>query len=177
MTKTAVVYHAQASASERRNIDVKGAFLQRPLLLDRRNAAYVLLANSSWWLLPWLALQLLGSAMLRALGYLLAKLPGYASDELLAVATLLIKPGIIIKARRDRKLHRFVSSRVVAPYIPPRWSQLRLTSSRIIDALRRRFIPESNEASTSILDSSEDEDLLVPSSGVRWFNIFSKTRS
>jgi len=171
---SAVVFHAQASASERRSIDVKGAFLHRPLLLDRRNAAYVLLANSSWWMLPWLAVQLLGSAMLRALGYLLAKLPGYASDELLAVATLLIKPGIIIKARRVRKLHRFVSSRVVAPYIPPRWSQLRLTSSRIIDALRGRFISESNTTSSSILDSAEDEDLLVPTYGFRWFDIFRK---
>jgi len=171
---SAVVYHAQASASERRNIDVKGAFLQRPLLLDRRNAAYVLLANSSWWLLPWLALQLLGSAMLRAFGFLLAKLPGYASDELLAVATLLIKPGIIIKARRDRKVHRLVSSRVVAPYIPPRWSQLRLTSSRIIDTLRQKFLPENDLVTHSILDSSEDEDLLVPAKGVRWFNVFRK---
>ena len=35
----ALAYHAQASATERREIDVKGAFLHRPLLLDRKNAA------------------------------------------------------------------------------------------------------------------------------------------
>lgn len=171
---SSVVYHAQASASERRDIDVKGAFLRRPLLLDRRNAAYVLLANSSWWLIPWLSFQLLGSAMLRALGYLLAKLPGYASDELLAVATIIIKPGIVIRARKDRKAHRFVSSRVVAPYIPPRWSQLRLASSGFIDRLRSRLLPENSNSSTSILDSIEDEDLLVPTKGVRWLHIFRK---
>jgi GT2 family glycosyltransferase len=37
----AVAYHAQAAATERRSVDVKGAFLHRPLLLDRQNAAYV----------------------------------------------------------------------------------------------------------------------------------------
>ena len=93
-------FHAQAAASERRTADVKEAFLHRPLLLDRRNAAYVLLVNSSLWMLPWIVLQLLGSATARAIGYLLAKLPGYASDELLALVTLVIHPREIA---RDRK--------------------------------------------------------------------------
>ncbi len=39
----AIGYHAQAASNERRAVDVNGAFLHRPLLLDRRNAAYVLL--------------------------------------------------------------------------------------------------------------------------------------
>ena len=43
----AILYHAQASSSERRSVDVKDAILHRPLLLDRRNAAFVLLANVS----------------------------------------------------------------------------------------------------------------------------------
>ena len=171
---SAVVYHAQASASERRSVDVKGAFLQRPLLLDRRNAAYVLLANSTWWMIPWIAIQLLGSAMIRSIGYLLAKLPGYASDELLAVATLLVKPGTIIRARRERKENRFVSSRVVATYIPPRWSQIRLSGSRLLDKLRSRLLPENSDSSTSVLESIEDEDLLVPAKGVSWLSIFRK---
>ena len=110
----AVAFHAQASATERRTIDVKGAFLHRPLLLDRRNAAYVMLANSSWWMLPWIALQLFGSAVVRALGYLLAKLPGYASDEILAFTSLILRPGMILEARKVRKKQKFVSARVVA---------------------------------------------------------------
>ena len=173
-TTSAIVFHAQASATERRTVDVEGAFLQRPLLLDRRNAAYVLLANSSWWMIPWLAIQLLSSAIARAIGYLLAKLPGYASDEFLAVLTLLIKPGPIFKARKDRKAHRFVSSRIVAAYIPPRWSQLRLSTSRLTESLRSRLLPDSGGPSQSLLESVEDEDLLVPTKGVRWFNVFRK---
>lgn len=172
----AVAFHAQASASERRTVNVDGAFLQRPLLLDRRNAAYVLLANSSWWMTPWLALQLLGSAIARSIGYLLAKLPGYASDELLAVASLLIKPGIIFKARKDRKAKRFVSPRIIAAYIPPRWSQIRLTASRLIEAIRFRLLADSSASSSavSILDSVEDEDLLVPTKSNHWFSLLRK---
>jgi len=64
----AIAFHAEAAANERRSIDVTGAFLHRPLLLDRRHAAYVLLANASWWLTPLIALQLLGAAIFRAIG-------------------------------------------------------------------------------------------------------------
>ena len=170
----AIAFHAQAAATERRSIDVEGAFLHRPLLLDRRNAAYVLLANSSWWILPWIALQLLGSAFARAIGYLLAKLPGYAADEILAIATLFIRPGQILEARKVRKKQRFISARVIASYIPPRWSQLRLGSERIVEAIRNKVFPESTFQSSSILDSNEDEDLLTPVNTSNWLSIFKR---
>jgi GT2 family glycosyltransferase len=171
---SAVAFHAQASATERRVIDVDGAFLHRPLLLDRRNAAYVLLANSSWWMLPWVALQLLGSAVIRAMGYLIAKLPGYASDEILAIAALIIRPGKIIEARKVRKKQKFVSARVVAPFIPPRWSQLRLGTERFVELFRAKVFPDNSSASTSILDSVEDEDLLTPVNTNNWFSVFKR---
>jgi GT2 family glycosyltransferase len=171
---SAVAFHAQASATERRTVDVEGAFLHRPLLLDRRNAAYVLLANSSWWMLPWIAIQLLGSAIARALGYLLAKLPGYASDEILAFTSLILHPGKIIEARKVRKKQKFVSARVVAPYIPPRWSQLRLGTERLVELVRARVFPESTTSSESTLDVVEDEDLLTPVNTNNWLSIFKR---
>ena len=99
----AILYHAEASSSERRSIDVKDAILHRPLLLDRRNAAFVLLANSSWWILPWVAIQLLVTSLGRSFIYLLAKLPGYAADEIAAIGLLIFKPADLIKSRRYRK--------------------------------------------------------------------------
>ena len=171
---SAVAFHAQASATERRQIDVAGAFLHRPLLLDRRNAAYVLLANSSWWMIPWIAVQLLGSAFVRALGYLLAKLPGYASDEILAVASLIVRPGMLLEARKIRKKQRFVTARVVATYIPPRWSQLRLGTERLFEIMRARVFPDDKSISVSILDSAEDEDLLTPIKSVNWLSVFKR---
>jgi len=172
---SAVAFHAQASATERRVVEVDGAFLHRPLLLDRRNAAYVLLANSSWWILPWLVIQILGSAIARAIGYLIAKLPGYAADEILAVGALIIRPGSLIAARKMRRKQRFVSARVISEFIPPRWSQIRLASESALEKLRSKLFPENVQVSSpSVLDSNEDEDLLTPVNTNHWFAIFKR---
>ena len=171
----AVAFHAQASATERRVVEVDGAFLHRPLLLDRRNAAYVLLANSSWWILPWIVVQLLGTAVARAIGYLLAKLPGYAADEILAVGAVIVRPGSIIAARKVRKKQRFVSARVIAEFIPPRWSQIRLATEGIVDEVRARLFPDDNQTSApSVLETNEDEDLLTPVSTNNWLSIIKR---
>lgn len=167
----AVAYHAEAASSERRGVDVKSAFLHRPLILDRRNAAYVLLANSSWWHVPWLALQLISSALVRAVGYLLAKLPGYASDEILAVGYLIIRPGIILEARKLRRRQRLISSRVVSTFIPPRWSQLRLSTVRATEVIRTTLLPAAPQPLGALETASEDEDLLTPTVPVRWISI------
>jgi GT2 family glycosyltransferase len=177
----AVAYHAQASATERRTVDVKGALLHRPLLLDRQNAGYVLLANATWWLLPLLALQLFTSALVRAVGYLFAKLPGYAGDELLAILNLLIKPGELIKARKDRKASRLVSAHIVSQFIPSRARQFRLALEKARAAIRDFILKptEKIEADESILDlptetELEEEDLLTPVATRKWSAIFYK---
>jgi hypothetical protein len=145
-------------------------------LLDRRNAAYVLLANSSWWALPWLSLQLLGGALLRSIGYLFAKLPGYASDELLAVASLLTRPKTLLNARKERKAHRFITSRVVRAFIPSRYKQLRSATTRTIEAIREKILPELPDDSlvVSELTINEDEDLLTPTQARPWTAVFAR---
>jgi glycosyltransferase involved in cell wall biosynthesis len=171
----AIGYHAQASANERRSVDVKGAFLHRPLLLDRRNAAYVLLANSSLFALPWLTLQLLSGALVRAIGYLFAKLPGYASDEILAIGTLIIHPAELLEARKFRKKHRLISPRVIKDFIPSRTSQLRASFTRLASELRSRILPNTVTQDSSVLSDlvlNEDEDLLAPVSHASWRTIF-----
>jgi GT2 family glycosyltransferase len=170
-------FHAQAAASERRDADVKEAFLHRPLLLDRRNAAYVLLVNSSWWMLPWVVLQLLGSASARAIGYLLAKLPGYASDELLALVTLVIQPRELTNARKFRKSHRLLSARIVKDFIPKRRVQLRTALERLIDAIRSAVLPSVSDTSTVLESLNEDEDLLTPATTGRWWTIFKQPKA
>ena len=135
----ASAFHAEASASERRVVDVSEALLHRPLLLDRRNAAYVMLANSSWWMLPWLTFQLLGTSFFRVVFDLLAKLPGYAGDEIGAVALLIIHPTDLIKARRARRKKRLLSPAVVGAFIPPRGSQMRAGIDRITNAISHKL--------------------------------------
>jgi GT2 family glycosyltransferase len=171
----AIGYHAQASSNERRSVDVEGALLHRPLLLDRRNAAYVLLANSSLFALPWLSLQLLSGAILRSIGYLFAKLPGYASDELLAIATLIIHPAELLEARKVRKQHRLISSRVVKTFIPSRTSQLRASLNRTANLLRSKILPDAkyqDSPAVSDLTIDDDEDLLTPIAHAPWRTIF-----
>jgi hypothetical protein len=104
----------------------------------------------------------------------LAKLPGYASDEILAFTTLILRPGKILEARKVRKKQRFVSARVVATYIPPRWSQLRLGTERLFELVRAKIFPDHNTASVSILDAVEDEDLLTPVNTNNWLSIFKR---
>ena len=72
----AKLFHAEAAATERRVINVASGALHRPHLLDRRHAAFVLLANLPLWTLPWITLRIFLSAVIRAIGYLLVKLPG-----------------------------------------------------------------------------------------------------
>ena len=171
VTTDAVVYHAQAAASERRNIDVDEAFLHRPLLLDRRNAAYVLLTNSTWWMLPFVALQVVGSALLRSIGYLFAKLPGYASDELLALARLFTRPDLVRAGRKWRKEDRLVSPRVVTQFMPSRITQLRSSLDALTDRIQAKLFPASNQVEIEI---SEDDDLLPQANEKRWWQLFKR---
>ncbi len=170
----AVAFHAEASANERRRVDVAEAFLHRPLLLDRRNAAYVLLVNSSWWRLPLLTLQLLLGAIFRATGFLFAKLPGYASDEILAVGTLFIHPSELFEARKVRRAQRLVPAGIALKFIPSRWSQIRQSLSRSAEWIRTRVFPDevSYISDVSILDENlDEEDLLTPATSRNWFSV------
>ena len=176
----AILYHAEAASSERRSVDVRDAILHRPLLLDRRNAAFVLLANSSWWILPWVAIQLLFTSIGRSIIYLLAKLPGYAADEIAAVALLIFKPADLIKSRRYRKSSKVLTARVITPFIPSRGVQLRSIVERISSSLVNAFKPNradgeitraKNYSDIGVIDESFDEIEYAPSKS------FSKIRS
>jgi hypothetical protein len=169
-----VAFHAQAAASERRSVDVEGAFLHRPLLLDRRNSAYVLLANSSAWLLPWLILQLITSAAVRSIGYLIAKLPGYASDEILAIASLVFRPAILRAARKERRIHRLLPPRVIADFIPPRFTQYRNGLNNFLESIRDRVfakLPTDNDIDEEFND---DADLLTPVKVINWGSVLKR---
>jgi GT2 family glycosyltransferase len=166
----ATVFHAQASATERRRVDVSEAFLHRPLLLDRRNAAYVLLANSSWWMLPWVSAQIIGTSLLRASFDLLAKLPGYAADEIVAVGLLLIHPAELFTARRARKAKRLLSPNIIKRFIPPRGSQVRAGVDRVVTTIFRKLRDQQSEELQSqsyanigtINEEFDEQDLSTP---------------
>jgi len=170
----AVAFHAQAAATERRTVDVEGAFLHRPLLLDRRNSAYVLLANSSAWILPWLIVQLFLGAVIRSIGYLIAKLPGYASDEILAIGSLILRPAVLRAARKERRIHRLLSPRVIADFIPPRLTQYRNSINNFFESLRNRIFAQLPTDNDFDEEFDDEADLLTPTKVVNWGSILKR---
>ncbi len=94
----AVVRHAAAAAAGRRRPD---ASTHRAALTDRRNAVHVLLANASRLGVGFVLARTIVGTLLRAIGFVIGKVPALAADELVAVAEAL-RPSRVRTARRWR---------------------------------------------------------------------------
>ena len=99
----------------------------------------------------------------------------------MAILNLLINPGELIKARKDRKASRLVSAHIVSQFIPSRARQFRLALEKARAAIRDFILKptEKIEADESILDlptetELEEEDLLTPVATRKWSAIFYK---
>jgi GT2 family glycosyltransferase len=99
---SAVLEHVEAAAHGRRR---RGALQQRAQVVDRRNALHVLLANAGTWTFPLVLLRAVVGSLLRAIGFVLGKVPGLAYDEMLALSGAL-RPGRLRKARQWRRGQR-----------------------------------------------------------------------
>lgn len=115
----AVIFHVEAAARGVRRIANTSVNPQRA---DRCAALITLLANCRLLALPFQYVRLLLGSVLRALGYLLGKLPGAAWQELVAALSVLGRPDRIVAARwRRRSLPRGGSADVRA-LLPPWWT-------------------------------------------------------
>ena len=95
--------------------------LARPHRADRRSALYTLLVNVAAARLPWTVLRLLGGSMLRAAGFLLAKSPRLAGDEIVALFAVLGHPGRLWAGRRQRRLSADPGSTAGGSALSPPW--------------------------------------------------------
>lgn len=118
----AVLYHAEAASRQRRDLDCGPARLH---LADRAAALHVLLANSPTPRLPLVLVRLVVGSLLRSVGLLLAKLPGPAADELLALGVTLGHPGRLVAARRSRRVRREGAGADLGGLFPRTSDQLR----------------------------------------------------
>jgi GT2 family glycosyltransferase len=119
----AVVRHAAALGTGAR---VPDAVHGRRGAVVRRHGMQVVLANTATWLVPLLAVRYVVECLLRSLVLLvLARRPGDAIDELIALRGLVSNPGVVLRARRDRRErsvgHRDVRSLLARPAL--RWRQ------------------------------------------------------
>lgn len=139
----AVVFHAEAGARGIRTLDaVHGG----PHRADRRAALFTVLANVSPGGLAWAYLRLTLGSLLRAAGFLLGKLPRAAADELLAIGSVLVRPGRVAGARRRRRdLGRGDPDRLRA--VRPVWWW---SYGHGLDALRTRAAEHWRDATESV---------------------------
>lgn len=115
----AMLFHAEAAARGARRIDCTAA---RPHRGDRRAALYSLLVNCPAAAVPWQYVRLALGSLLRAIGYLLGKLPATALDEVLAAAGVLGRPDTIWRARRGRRAYSTAETSAWRPLLPRWWT-------------------------------------------------------
>ncbi len=115
----ALVFHVEAASRGLREIS---STVSRPHQADRRAAILTVLANCRLPALPFLYARFLGGSLLRALGYLLGKVPGAAWDEVAATARVLGTPWVLVGARRRRRGSRPAGGpAAVRRLLPPWW--------------------------------------------------------
>ena len=153
-------FHAEAVSTERRALDVQGA-LRRPHLLDRRQGAYVLLANCSPARVPIVFLRLVFATIVRAVAYLFAKLPGYALDEIAGLLLFISRPDLLRQARRARKARRLLPARAVRSYLAPFGSQTRSAIEGLRDLLLRGWNRAVQPRTSYTVITEGDEDFAV----------------
>ena len=142
----AIVQHAEAAASGQRPIACGTTSrtpggVARKRRLDRQGALWTMLTNCSTLWLPWVALRLLVSCVLRAATFVVLKQPIDAWDELAAAVSIFVRPFAILRARRWRKIHRLVRPRDLRSLFAPRGTRIRhyveSARERISDVGRR----------------------------------------
>ncbi len=141
----AVLRHAEAASRERRAVDCAGRSTQNPHRVDKAGAVYTLLANTRGALLPYVALRIVLSTLLRTLGYLVGKVPGQALDETAGLVGVLLRPERILGARRDRGRPDVPPTEMRALFPPP-GATLRATAEQVFSNLSGRSEPETSSA-------------------------------
>jgi GT2 family glycosyltransferase len=98
----AVVFHAEAAHRGVRRTAQTGR-RTRTHRHEREAALFTLLANTEARRLPFQVLRLFLGSFLRMVGFLLARSPGHAGDELVALVDVMLRPAAVLRARRARR--------------------------------------------------------------------------
>jgi GT2 family glycosyltransferase len=155
----AIVQHAEAAAHGRRRI---GATRQRVHMIDRRNALYVLLANTPGrrWLL--VLLRLIVAAFGRAVAFMIGKQPALAVEEIGAVLAVVGRPDRIIRARVDRSRYRKKAPEDISKLFPPAGQQLRHAGESVLAVITGaesgHDLPSSRRRAVTTGEPADDDE-------------------
>ena len=131
----AVVFHAEAAARGVRALDDLAHVPPSPHRAEREASLFTLLANCRGLALPFQYVRLFVGSLLRALAYLVGKLPTAARDEALAMVSVLGRPGRILGARARRRRITTAPHRAVRALLPHWWTPY----LNALDSLLNRF--------------------------------------
>ncbi len=153
VTGDAVVHHREASARGSRPLPAG----RTPGRADRAAGLHLLLAHAGSATYPLVLLRLLLGSLLRSIGFLLAKSPREARDELGALADLIRRPRALRASRAAvREAGRgpdAVPEREVRRLLAPRAGQLRTLGERVVGVLT-----SSSAADAAGADDLDDPD-------------------
>jgi GT2 family glycosyltransferase len=122
----ATVRHARATYLGAREAGGTGAQppdLRRSFRARRTALLHLRLVEAATWTLPLLVVAVAVGALVRALARVVTKEPGLAADELEAAAAVLVRPGVIRRARRRARETQRVSPRRLGP-LRATWRQV-----------------------------------------------------
>lgn len=142
----AAIFHAEAAS---RGVRATTSTTGSPHRADRRAALFTLLVNCRAMALPFVYLRLVAGSLLRALGYLIGKLPGAAWDEVCAAVAVLGRPWRLPAPRARRRSTRQPGADV-RRLLPPWWTPY----ANGLDAVLARFAQPARERATTLASSA-----------------------
>jgi hypothetical protein len=155
----AVVFHAQAMSKRRRAVSAG----RRPQLLDRRNAMLTLAGNLPLRPMLWSLIGNAGVSLLRALFFLVAKRVTAALDESAAVASVLLHPLRLLRARRLRSRGRAAAYGRLRSELPPGRSFRRIAE---FAAAMTSSAQQDTAGSHHATEDPDADDFLLTDSGL-----------
>ncbi|HEX5906367.1 MAG TPA: glycosyltransferase, partial [Propionibacteriaceae bacterium] len=156
-TPKAQITHRQVG---RAGLRPRGLTGRRPGKLDRLLGMLVVAGHAPRKSLPLVWLRLVWSCLVRAVGYLIGKVPGRALDEMLALGSFVAHPGRLRDLRRrTAAIDPTPGTRdVVESLRPPWWSGLRVGLDALTGAASERYRSVAGDSDVASIDELTGDD-------------------
>ena len=156
-TPSAQVTHRQVGRAGLRPLGLTG---RRPGKVDRLLGMLVVAGHAPRRTLPLVWLRLVWSCLVRAVGYLVGKVPGRALDEMLALGAFLAHPRRLADLRkRTTAIEPVPGTREVVESLRPRWwSGLQVGVDALTGAASERYRSLAGDTDVATLDELTGDD-------------------
>jgi GT2 family glycosyltransferase len=156
-TPAAQLTHRQVG---RAGLRPRGLTGRRPGKVDRLLGMLVVAGHAQRKMLPLVWLRLVWSCLVRAVGYLIGKVPGRALDEMLALGSFVAHPGRLRELRRRTAAIDPAprTSEVVHSLRPPWWSALRVGLDTVTGTASERYRLVAGNSDVATIDELTGDD-------------------